>query len=1045
MSQINQSVSEEIIRVTSHWLARVLFRADCSISLVRAPLSLRTLESRQIELHSCKACWQGALGPINWLVIKGEHDQIKFLTTNHRQAGDLLLALKRELIDDCLREARAFHTTWQMFLTSSEYVWKEDFLEWWSSHKPPPLVTPRICNSLKIANQISRQFLSLTAETSLNRDRELHNTKFHEQAIRSTTDVALEHARAFSNAWNRFLAQDRYLARCDFALWNDEHPQPCLTVSPRADELGITTAILNDFKALVLPLQVRWQQVQKHNEQFLVTEEGIVTELLSDFKLTSRHFEAVILNEDNNLIQAGAGTGKTTTVVARVAYLVRRQLCAPDHILVLAFNNKAVEEIVSRLKDVGLDQVTVATFHAYGFQIVRKSGLPIGLLPEAEHGRIKNLLQKILDRLVQKDIGFRRSYTEFMLYWRYVVELPHTFASLKEYEDHIRNGDLRSLSGDFMRSREEVLVANFLTAHGINFKYEKSYEPKLGKLPFHYKPDFYLTDYNVYLEHFALDKEGSGPVFMRGVEYAAIAQRKRQIHTDHGTTLLESHSWQLYLPDPFKYLSDTLTNAGIKLTKQDDAKLLSRLNELDGNGTSNLARFIAEFISLMKNAKLTIDDLAAAADAHTQSNRCKKFLDLLGPVFTEYSTYCAERNHIDYDDMIFLALKNLEKGTKLEQWDHILVDEFQDCSRGRVSLLRELRSRAPRVRLYCVGDDWQSIYRFAGSDVTCMRDFSHTFGETRHALLNETFRYGDPLLEVSQQFIKRYPSQSQKSIIPYKNVQSEPIEVLFESRDEDGVHHILRQLSQIPASTPPSVLILARYNHHLTNERIEDYQATFGHVLSISHLSIHRAKGKEADYVIIDKVLRGFAGFPSEREDDPLLELVKSQDDTHKYGEERRLFYVALTRARKKVFVVTQNGEESCFVQELLQVGPPNVVRSGRLLEAEAKCILCGEGMLVPRTRKSDASLFFACSSPLCAYTEQPCTKCGRGIMRREEAGRTKCNMCAAEGEGCPRCKKGLLMLKTNRQNGNKFWGCSLWDFEGIECKFTRNVGSTAN
>ena len=1041
MSQNKDSNFVEVIRVSSHRFARLLLRADEFLSLTRNPLVLETETGQQMAVSNCRSVTTGEIGPIRWLFIYGEGVRFRLITTNSHQFEELLTAIHSELIYEYLFEARSYAGKWRDFLSTDNYIWDAEFLKWRKENPTPQLILPHLCESLNIANQISEQFKLMTSEPFLKKELELHNSNYIDQVVHAIKEMALSGAKYYREAWNRFLARDHYIARCDVIQWEEENALPVLNIPPEAVELMIATDLNKDFDELIVSSSDKTRLIQLHNDEFLAKEELQAAELLSEFHLTKSQLRAVILNEDNNLIQAGAGTGKTTTIVARAAYLVRRQLCAADRMLVLAFNNKATDELKVRLVEIGLEDVRVMTFHAYGNRIVNKDGTKVGLLREAETGSLPRVIQSIIESLIQSDEDFRKAYIDFLLFWRYTVEPPQTFRSKVEYEDQLRNGDLRALSGDYLRSREEVLVANFLTANGVKFEYEKVYQPKLnGSSPFLYRPDFYLSDYDVYLEHFALDREGNAPDFMGGREYVEKAEGKRQLHLSHGTKLLESHSWQLYFPDRFAILTRTLQDAGVKLEKLDESTLLKLIEEKDGLAGSNLSKFITQFNSLMKNARLSSEQVAAAAERHRNSIRCKKFLSVQAPVFLNYSAFCQEKNSIDFDDMIYMAAKSLEISTSSEIWDHILVDEFQDCSRGRVAMLQHMRAKNRLARLYCVGDDWQSINEFAGSDVSCMTSFGEIFGETRHSILDETFRYGQSISEVSQKFIKCNPAQSKKSIAPSKTGSTEPVEIVFESRSSDGVYRILSELSELEFSWAPTIYVLARYNRHLAAERITDFRAKFGQSLNISEFTIHRSKGKEADFVIVDKVMRGISGFPNEREDDSLLELVRGSGESYRFAEERRIFYVALTRARKKTFIVTLAGEESSFVQELLKIGKPHVRRSGLAVEEEYKCAICENGILIPRTRKSNGALFFSCSSPMCSYTEQPCSNCGKGVRRRLGEGRTVCSVCSAEGEICPRCKKGVLLERVNKGNGNQFWGCSLYNIEDFECKYTRNI-----
>lgn len=142
-------------------------------------------------------------------------------------------------------------------------------------------------------------------------------------------------------------------------------------------------------------------------------------------------------------------------------------------------------------------------------------------------------------------------------------------------------------------------------------------------------------------------------------------------------------------------------------------------------------------------------------------------------------------------------------------------------------------------------------------------------------------------------------------------------------------------------------------------------------VLDVSFRTVHASKGLEADYVILPNVSSGTYGFPSEVVDDPVLALAMTEADPYPHAEERRLFYVALTRARRHVTMIGVQGRESSFVSELLadhriDVSPLSTVK------AVEGCPACGKGTLVVRHQRATGGAFLGCSSfPRCTYTRR--------------------------------------------------------------------------
>ena len=245
----------------------------------------------------------------------------------------------------------------------------------------------------------------------------------------------------------------------------------------------------------------------------------------------------------------------------------------------------------------------------------------------------------------------------------------------------------------------------------------------------------------------------------------------------------------------------------------------------------------------------------------------------------------------------------MESGRFRSRFKYILVDEFQDISPARAALLKALLDNCPGARLFAVGDDWQAIFRFAGSDIAVMQEFGERFGDYERIDLETTFRCSDHIAEVATEFVLRNPAQISKTVRARNKAERPAVQVGLPS--DKGLSLLKEALDRIADDArrregTSEVLLLGRYQH-LRPRHMAALRSRYPG-LRFSWRTIHGAKGLEADYAVVLGVCTGKYAFPSEMDDDPLLNLVLAASDAHPNAEERRLLYVALTRARRQVF-----------------------------------------------------------------------------------------------------------------------------------------------
>ena len=737
--------------------------------------------------------------------------------------------------------------------------------------------------------------------------------------------------------------------------------------------------------------------------------------------LTNEQAEAIATDEDATLVLAGAGTGKTSVIVGKVAHLVRNEGVSPDEVLVLAFNRKAADEIRGRLKG-DLSAAHVHTFHSFGRRVIAESESSPTISKLAEDDlALKRAVDDIIGELLN-DPEQSKAVIDFIVYHQAPYKSAFEFETPGEYEEYVRNIELRTLSGVLVKSFEELEIANYLTEHGVEFRYEDPYETTTTTQRHRqYQPDFFLPGHGIYIEHFALDQNGRPPPGWRG--YAEGVEWKRKIHRQRGSTLVETHSWQHRQGVLLETLRRRLEEAGVRFEQISRQELVRQLAQ---EQTSWLAGLLATFLNHVKSSRLSSDELESRARQTGDRRRNESFLDVFEQVRVRYQKLLADQEALDFHDLINLAAEHIREGRWKPRYRYVLVDEFQDISAGRMALLQALRDQD--MAYFLVGDDWQSIYRFAGSDVGLLRDCGDLLGHVEERTLSRTFRFADGILGPSTAFVKRNPEQTQRPLLPASEAEDEGVAVVADPTPAGGVARALQDI-EAKARGQQIVLVLGRYRQRrgelLTRPRRGQPRVEFS--------TVHGAKGREADYVIVLDLNDGRWGFPSKVEDDPLLELVLPpvSGGAYPFAEERRLFYVAMTRARKGAYLVTDPVRPSTFVTELLKESD----ELRQIGELASECPRCRRG----RLRPSRSPMYLICSDSTCDHRAPRCPNCDAGYaLVRERVASCTNSVCRRPLTVCPRC--GLGVLRVIEGGFGSFWGCTEYGSRQ-SCRYKKNIG----
>lgn len=724
----------------------------------------------------------------------------------------------------------------------------------------------------------------------------------------------------------------------DFVNHYKPHFQEAYSLVKKLEAFNITPSetiskFISDFGAIN-------RLVKQHNE-------GIITFLLDTHKeffdhclkypLDKQQRRSIVSEEENCLVVSSAGSGKTSSIVGKVKYLTEIKKINPQNILLISYTNKAAAELTERMGIAGLRGYT---FHKLALDII---GQTTGQKPSI-YENTDALFVKIYHELLN-DKKFKKSVIEYFIDYQtpekeWEKRKNERRQQLSEQKEVRLKATFPDMDGKtvYVRSEQEQKICFALSSLSVKFRYEEPYEhPLVDEMHSQYKPDFSIyfeqggETKRIYLEHFGVDEHGLVPIWFakdRGITYEEANQKyndgitwKKAAHEKFGTKLLTTSSADFHYSDIREKLKTLLEKADVSIQEKTDAELYDMVLPPNSKHEKAFIRLVVTFVTLIKSSCKSVDEVLRQTKNAGDERSTFIIKNIFQPVYKRYIEELANINQIDFTDAILQAT-DICRSSHPVKYDYIIVDEFQDISVDRYNFLKVLREGNPPAKLYCVGDDWQSIYRFSGSDMALFNQFSDYFGQTEINKIETTYRFGEPLVSLSSQFIQRNEVQIKKNIHPFNpQVKTELQFCDYERRDYCNV------IGQLVASIPldKSVFLLGRYS-------FDDYYLSFMYKFvkegnrffyiigdrKIEFLTVHKSKGLEADYVIILQCNKDTYGFPSLVSDDPVLNYVLTKSDQYPYGEERRLFYVAITRAKVKTYILYGRRFPSVFVDEFL-------------------------------------------------------------------------------------------------------------------------------
>lgn len=815
------------------------------------------------------------------------------------------------------------------------------------------------------------------------------------------------------------------------------------------------------------------QKTMDKEKQYL---DDILLECNSHLKLDEEQRRVVLTDEDHNIVIAGAGAGKTTTIAAKVKYLVDKKNIKPEDILIISFTNKAVKELKERInKQLGI-HCPIATFHSAGRAIILKDTITSTSQIERDNfWPIHNYLTSLV-------IEDKELLRQLILLYGYYLDIPEEFLEklskeefldYKERKDYTtlksnlnevnqtiidaRTKEQKTIKNEFLRSIQEVQIANYLYLHNIEYEYEKPYQFKIPNSKKIYTPDFYIVQGTkaCYLEHFGISEDYKNDRYTEEelVNYIANMKNKIEHHKRYGTDLIWTFSKYNDQRSLIEHLEEELIKKGFELKKRSDDEVYTKIRTCDQE--KYIIRFsmlASRFIHLFKTRDYHQEDFSILR-AKTKNPRNILFLNILEKVYLYYQSYLKEKNAIDFEDMINESARLLKEAKSVQKQIHfkyIIIDEYQDISRQRFNLVKALHEVC-EAKICVVGDDWQSIYAFSGSEIDLFRKFEEEMGYAEVLKITNTYRNSQELIDIAGGFIQKNTSQISKKLKSPKTIKK-PVVIftysdIYSKNEKPGLKGVLYEKAKLLEDViekiiqvdgiKSNILLIGRYGFdgdQLCRTGLFESDKNSNQLRSkkfpqakLSFLTAHSSKGLTYDNVIIINASHTRYGFPSQIDDDPILKCVMVEDKNYEYAEERRLFYVALTRTKNRVFILAPQTHPSKFVLELLN-DYDGIILHGEIekevkeiQKARSKCPKCGYPLQLKQNKGYGLKLYICTNEP---------ELCGFMTNDMRSPGNIHC---------CSECD-GYMIVKKMKDANHYFMGCTNYRHDKKGCNHIEEI-----
>jgi len=683
--------------------------------------------------------------------------------------------------------------------------------------------------------------------------------------------------------------------------------------------------------------------------------------------LNDKQQDAVISKDKRLLVLAGAGSGKTKTLLQKLIYLIEEKGVSPSSILAITFTKNATNEMLDRLiisadesgeyekqlfdkrksladkdkeryfqqkKYKWIEGLTVKTFHGFCYSIMRDYGVNefdnkfkiINDEKRDEEDELKknDAPEKVSD-IMHKLLIDECENTDYLLKLkRYILDYIIDKIHLKQIDPKYLPKDgkyFTTLDGTKVRSKSEQFIADWFYRHSI--KYE--YEPLLNVKDFSFTPDFYIPEANLYIEH---------------ISNKSYSMKDKEEQFQKGNLLLVK-TFETMTKDSALF-NHTLDKIVKNRLPDDYHKTISINFKEEFNGyhedVKDFVQQIMRITDMIKVENISIDTVLENA-RKDQHERVRNFYELAIPIVKKYIDYCTDKSYLDFNDLISRSTSLFKNHSDIankykSKFQYILVDEFQDVNNLQVELIKLLLT--DDTQLFCVGDDWQSIYGFRGSNVSYIIEFENHFANAKTIKLNLNYRSTQNIVGASNEVIKHNKFKVEKNVQASKKSEHK-IVVFAGNTEEENIQFCFDKVKEVldDGISNDEILFLYRrskmftpYFYRFRNENVR-----------VQGKTIHASKGLEAKVVFIIGLTEGNRGFPDIWLEDRIFQVIKKANHDLLMEEERRLFYVAITRAKDKLFLITQKGNESSFLKEIPEAF--TVRTTNAIKQVVDKVILC--------------------------------------------------------------------------------------------------------
>lgn len=593
--------------------------------------------------------------------------------------------------------------------------------------------------------------------------------------------------------------------------------------------------------------------------------DNIFNDINPNIKLDDEQKRVVLNNSKNSLIVAGAGSGKTTVISAKVKYLIDIKQVNPSKILVISFTRESVNDLKKQIINGLKLEITIQTFHKLALSIIGGN----------TQYKICDNLENILNIYFSRDIYFTPDYLNFLNYL-------YTFI----YNQNKNNFKVNNKIS--VTNLEEIAIINFLNLTKIKFKYK-------------------IINFNNIISKFVLYIENDIIIINYSNKYKLKKRKNNVYNIVKGNDVIFNIRKILEENGIYKY--GIVENKDFEYLKFFNI-CCSFINSYKVNNTNEMF-----FSSLIKK--------------YEANYQISLFLNVIFNAYKYYTNHNKINHILDFNDIINEAIEKLKR-EEFTKYKYVIIDEFQDISKNRLEIIKYLSKY--KTNIIACGDDWQAIFGFAGSDVNLFINFPKIIKNCEILKITKTYRNSKQLIDISGNFIMKNNHQLKKELMSKRCLDKPIIINFFDEKNNISklIYDII--LNIFNKNSNSNILILGRYKFSINKIIDKEYfdiknnqLICLKKTINITFLTAHSSKGLTFDEVIILDMDDNIYGFPSQITDNLELTILKNKDNFY-LEEERRLFYVALTRTRGHNYLFSSIDKASPYIFELLNLKGVDVI-----------------------------------------------------------------------------------------------------------------------